>query len=63
MNTTEFMEFGKDADIWIYPSYDFENTLSTFPELEDFVSVQNEEVYDNLGRVGWFEQRLAEPGK
>ena len=62
MNTTEFVEFGKDADYWIYTSSDFENTLSTFPELMDFVSVQNQEVYDNQGRVGWFEQRLAEPG-
>jgi iron complex transport system substrate-binding protein len=64
MTTEEFVAFGKDADYWIYTSSDFQNTVTTFPELEEFVSVQNLQVYDTSGggSGAWFEQRLAEPG-
>lgn len=66
MTTEEFIEFGKDADIWIYTSPDFDNAFATFGDnLTDFVSIQNKEVYDTEGQGAnaWFEQRLAEPGK
>jgi hypothetical protein len=66
MTTEEFIEFGQDADIWIYTSPDFDNALANFgANLTDFVSIQNEQVYDTEGQGAgaWFEQRLAEPGK
>eukprot|EP00429_Kryptoperidinium_foliaceum_P031873 CAMPEP_0176143894 /NCGR_PEP_ID=MMETSP0120_2-20121206/73246_1 /TAXON_ID=160619 /ORGANISM="Kryptoperidinium foliaceum, Strain CCMP 1326" /LENGTH=448 /DNA_ID=CAMNT_0017480225 /DNA_START=18 /DNA_END=1364 /DNA_ORIENTATION=- len=64
MTTEEFVAFGKDADIWIYPSPDFDNAFADFGDvLSDFVSVQNEQVYDTEGSGAntWFEQRLSEP--
>lgn len=66
MTTEEFVAFGKDADVWIYPNNDFDSTLSEFGDaIADFVSVKNEKVFDNLGSGdnAWYEQRLAEPGK
>jgi iron complex transport system substrate-binding protein len=64
MTTEEFVDFGKDADYWIYTSPDFINALAQFEDdLKDFVSVKNEQVFDTEGNPGaWFEQRLAEPG-
>eukprot|EP00934_Nitzschia_sp_Nitz4_P008356 Nitzschia sp. Nitz4//scaffold78_size91513//32288//33716//NITZ4_004922-RA/size91513-snap-gene-0.134-mRNA-1//-1//CDS//3329558109//8346//frame0 len=64
MTTEEFVAFGKDADVWVFPSSGFEDTLTMFAaELADFKSVQNQQVYDNQGSgiSAWFEQRLAEP--
>jgi hypothetical protein len=61
----EFVDFGKDADYWIYTSPDFKDALADFTEeLKDFVSVKNEQVFDTeeQGEGAWFEQRLAEPG-
>jgi len=66
MTTEEFIAFGKDADIWIYPSPDFEQTLTDFGDvLAAFVSVKKQAVYDTEGSGpnAWFEQRLVEPGK
>jgi hypothetical protein len=66
MTTEEFIEFGKDADIWIYTSPDFDNAFAMFEaNLTDFVSIQNEQVFDTEGggAGAWFEQRLVEPGK
>ena len=66
MTTEEFIDFGKDADIWIYTSPDFENAMTTFAaNLTDFVSIQNKLVFDTegSGAGAWFEQRLVEPGK
>jgi ABC-type Fe3+-hydroxamate transport system substrate-binding protein len=66
MTTEEFVAFGKDADVWIYPGNDANDVLAQFEEeLKDFVSVKKEKVYDVLasGFSGWFEYRLAEPGK
>eukprot|EP00980_Cylindrotheca_fusiformis_P008215 scaffold1736_cov127-Cylindrotheca_fusiformis.AAC.29 len=65
MTTQEFVEHGKNADHWIYSSPDVDSVVySKFKdELQDFVSVQNNEVYDTegAGQNSWFEQRLAEP--
>jgi hypothetical protein len=65
MTTQEFVDFGKDADYWIYTSPDAIDALADFAEeLKDFVSVKNETVFDTEGQGGgaWFEQRVAEPG-
>ena len=66
MTTDEFITFGKDADIWIYTSSDFDYAFATFgADLADFVSIKNEKVYDTEGQGpdAWFERRLSEPGK
>eukprot|EP00980_Cylindrotheca_fusiformis_P018278 scaffold5966_cov118-Cylindrotheca_fusiformis.AAC.3 len=66
MTTDEFVEHGKDADHWIYTSPDVNSVVySKFKdELQDFVSVKSNEVYDTEGggQNSWFEQRIAEPG-
>ena len=64
MTTEEFVEFGKDADYWIYPSPKINSALAQFKEeLKDFKSVKNKQVFDNQGAGpnAWFELRLAEP--
>jgi hypothetical protein len=66
MTTEEFVAFGKDADVWIYTGSDANAALAQFEaELKDFVSVKSKKVYDTSasGISGWFEYRLAEPGK
>jgi iron complex transport system substrate-binding protein len=66
MTTEEFVAFGKDADVWIYPGGDANDVLAQFEEeLKDFVSVKNKKVYDTSasGISSWFEYRLAEPRK
>lgn len=62
-NLTEFLEFGKDADIWLYPGTNFEETLQEFPELKEFKSVKDGEVYDIQKTAStWFEHRISEYG-
>ena len=66
MNTTEFMNFGKEADVWIYSGYNWADVYEKFgSELDEFKSVKNNAVYDVLGSGSgpWFEQRSAEYGK
>jgi hypothetical protein len=66
MTTEEFVQFGRDADIWIYTSSDFDTTYANFASnLSDFKSIQNQQVFDTEGGGSgmWFEQRLAEPGE
>jgi len=69
MNLTEFVEFGKDADYWIYSNYiyaDLETDLvEGWADISQFKSVQNGHVYDiqKSGGSAWFEQRVAEYGK
>jgi len=63
MNKTEFMNFGKEADVWIYSGYNWNEMYEEFgEELASFKSVQNQAVYDVLGSGSgpWFEQRTAE---
>lgn len=63
LSDEEFLELGKDAEVWVYPSKTFEAVYYEKKEvLDQFKSVQNESVYDNQGQGpnGWFEQRLAE---
>lgn len=59
----EFLELGKDADTWIYPSKTFEAVYNEKKELLDqFKSVREKNVYDTQGQGphSWHEQRLAE---
>lgn len=59
----EFLELGKDAETWIYPSKTFNDVYSQKKDmLDQFKSVQNQNVYDTQGSgpLAWFEQRLAE---
>jgi iron complex transport system substrate-binding protein len=61
--TEEMFELGKDADHWIYPADNWDETLANNTEiLSQMKSVQNEQVFDYLGtsQSGWFEQRLAQ---
>lgn len=63
MNLTQFLEFGKDADVWIYTQFNWADTYAKFgSDLDIFSSVQSEKVYDVLGSGDgpWFEQRIAE---
>ena len=63
MTDDEFLEFGKDADVWIYPSDNFNKLLSQKNDLlQQFKAVQNQQVFDYQmsGGEGWFERRLAE---
>jgi len=65
MTTEEFVEFGKDADHFIYTAGDVLTTVyGTFKdEFANMTAVLNNEVYDTAGAGpnSWFEQRLAEP--
>jgi hypothetical protein len=66
MSDDEFLEFGKDADVWIYPSSNWNTLVSQKADyLSQFKSVANMEVYDYQmsGESAWFEQRLAEYGR
>ena len=63
MTTEQFVEFGRSADYWIYPSPNWEDAYAQFgTELDRFKSVQNEQVYDYQasGPNAWFEQRFPE---
>ena len=63
LNDEEFLEFGKDADIWIYSSQFWDDMYEQKKDIVDqFKSVQNQQVYDTQGQGpnAWYEQRLAE---
>ena len=65
MTDTEFAEFGKRADYWIYPdSKANANTLLTEKEdiLKEFKSVQDGTVF-SVKRDGWFTDRFIEYGR
>jgi len=66
MTTEEFVEYGKDADVWIYSgaSDGIDTILTKYGgELGDFKSIKNSEVYDISGQTmdGWYGVRLVEP--
>jgi hypothetical protein len=61
--TEEMFELGKDADHWIYPAENWDETYENNKKLlNKMESVKNEQVFDYLGtsQSGWFEQRLAQ---
>jgi len=64
MTTEEFIEFGKDADIWIIPDFlsgDLEEQYF-WSNISEFKSVKIGNVYDvqKSGSGAWFEQRTAD---
>jgi len=64
MTTEEFIEFGKDADIWIIPDFlsgDLEEQYF-WSNISEFKSVKSGNVYDvqKSGGGAWFDQRTAE---
>lgn len=66
MTLEELIEFGKDADVWIYPSGDWDTVYTDNKDAFDqFKSVDRKEVYDYQasGSNAWFENRLVEFGK
>jgi len=63
MTDEEFKEFGQGADKWIFPSGDWDVIYEANKDLLDqFVAVQNGDVYDyqGSGASAWFELRYAE---
>jgi len=64
LNDEQFLEFGKDADTWIYPAAKWEMLYDEKKDLFDqFKSVQKRQVYDVQGKGGsfaWSEQRFSE---
>lgn len=63
LDDDDMLEFGKDAETWIYPSPNFEEIYNEKKEmLDQFKSVQKMNVYDTQGQGSdaWLEQRLAE---
>jgi hypothetical protein len=66
MTDEEFLAFGKDADVWIFPSADWDTVYAdNQATLDQFASVASEKVYDyqGSGANAWFENRLVEYGK
>lgn len=64
LSDEEFLEFGKDADRWVYKS---QHWLKVFEEkgeeyFQQFKAYRNQQVYDTQGVSpnSWYEQRLAE---
>ena len=63
LNDEEFLEFGKDADVFIFPAFIWDSLYEEKKAmLDQFKSVQNQKVFDvqGQGSGAWFEQRLAE---
>jgi hypothetical protein len=63
MTDEEFNAFAKDADVWIYPSENFNEVYkSKKAALDQYASVKSQQVYDTYksGPNTWFEQRMAE---
>lgn len=69
MSNSEFVDFAKDADVWVYPGhgdYYFELVYADFKaDLDQMKSVQKKQVYDTVktGLNTWYEHRLVEYGK
>jgi hypothetical protein len=65
MNDEEFLMHGKDAEVWVFPSNDWEATYELKKDtLDQFESVKNKKVYDYqlMSQNAWFEQRVVELG-
>ena len=62
LNDTEAFDMGKDADIFLYSGSDWEALYASHGDLLDqFKSVQNQQVFDTLGQgqSAWNEQRYV----
>ena len=66
MTMAEFVEFGKDADVWIYPgasSVPLNDAEIFTDEIKaSFKSFRDQEIYDSNGSEGWFDQAFIQPG-
>lgn len=68
MTTPEFVEFAKDADVWIYPgteAYYWETVYKDFgDQLDTMKAVQQRQVYDTVKTAinTWWEHRIVEYG-
>lgn len=63
LSTEELVALGKNADYFIYLSFDWSTTYVLFKtQLDTMKSVQSRKVYDyqGLGKNAWFEERFAE---
>lgn len=63
LSTEQLVELGKDADHWIFPSENWNETYTLFKDqLDTMTSVKNKQVYDYQasGPNAWFEQRFPE---
>lgn len=64
LDDDEFLEFGKDADRWVYKSQHWDKMIAEKGEeyVSQFKAYQNQQVYDTQGVSpnSWYEQRLAE---
>ena len=64
LSDEEFLEFGKDADRWVYKSQHWDKVFAEKGEeyLSQFKAYQNQQIYDTQGVSpnSWYEQRLAE---
>lgn len=69
MTTDEFVNFAKDADVWIYPGhgdYYWDTAYADFGEkLDEMKAVKNKQVFDTVltGLNTWYEYRLVEYGE
>ena len=69
MTTAEFVDFAKDADVWIYPGhgdYYWDTAYTDFgTELDEMKAVKNKQVYDTVltGLDTWYEYRMVEYGE
>ncbi len=65
MSYEDFVEFGKDADVWIWPSANAppldDDTVFT-DEIKSFKAYVNQQIYYPGGSVGWFDQAYIQPG-
>jgi hypothetical protein len=63
LNDTEFLEMGKNADVFIFIGADYDAIYALKNEtLDQIKAVQDKQVFDTLGQgpSAWFEQRYAE---
>jgi hypothetical protein len=64
MTYEDFVEFGKDADVWIWPSPSappLDDTSIFTDEVKNFKAYVNQQVYYPGGSVGWFDQAYIQP--
>lgn len=65
MSYEDFLEFGKDADVWIWPSPNAPplNDDTVFTEaIKSFKAYVNQQIYYPGGSTGWFDQAYIQPG-
>jgi ABC-type Fe3+-hydroxamate transport system substrate-binding protein len=62
LTTAEFVEFGRNADIWIFPESNWDAVYESLGnDLAEMAAVQNQQVFDiqKKGEIAWTEERYA----